>query len=115
MYQNSIIFILGGSITLAITYFENAGFPMLSRLAALFPVFTWMSYLFIGQNHGSAEVSSHSLFVLLGTLFAWMPYMLTIHFLSPHLGTTKAILVAIVVFVILALIYIKLYPKIILV
>jgi uncharacterized membrane protein (GlpM family) len=111
MFKNIFIFFLGGSITLAITYFENAGFPLLSRLAALFPVFTWLSYLFIGQSQGPKEVSSHSLYVLLGTLFTWAPYMLVIHFLSPRLGVTRSILVAMAVFLVLAVIFIKTYQK----
>jgi uncharacterized membrane protein (GlpM family) len=112
MYKNIFIFVLGGSITLAITYFQEAGFPLLSRLAALFPVFTWISYIFIGQGQGGAsEVSRHSLYVVLGTIFTWVPYMLVIHFLTPRLGATKTILIAIGVFLVLALIFIKVYPK----
>ena len=112
MYKYLFIFVLGGSITLAITYFQEAGFPLLSRLAALFPVFTWISYLFIGRGRdGSLEVSKHSLYVVLGTLFTWVPYMLVIHFLSPRFGATKTILIAIGIFLVLALIFIKVYPK----
>jgi uncharacterized membrane protein (GlpM family) len=103
------IFAVGGLITLAITYFETSGFPLLSRLAALFPVFTWISYLFIGKLSGSEAVSKHSLFVLLGTLFAWVPYMLAIYFLAPRIGSLKAILAAILIFVVLAVIFIKIY------
>ncbi len=102
-------FIVGGLITTAIVFFEASGFPLLSRLAALFPVFTWMSYLFIGQLKGAKEVSSHSLFVLLGTIVAWIPYMLTIYYLAPRIGATKAILVGIGVFLVLALVYIYFY------
>lgn len=102
-------FILGGLITTAIIYFEVSGFPLLSRLAALFPIFTWLSYLFIGKLSGAQEVSRHSLFVLLGTIFAWIPYMLTIYFLAPKIGSAKAIIVAIALFLILALIFIKFY------
>jgi len=40
----------------------------MSRLAALFPVFTWLSYLFIGRSQGGEAVSSQALFVLLGRL-----------------------------------------------
>ena len=64
-------FIIGGVVTVAIVFFESSGFPTLSRLAALFPVFTWLSYLFIGRLEGSEAVSRHSLFVLLGTIVAW--------------------------------------------
>lgn len=102
-------FLAGGLITFAITYFEAAGFPLLSRLAALFPVFTWLSYIFIGEFAGGEEVARHSLFVLLGTIFAWMPYMLTIYFLAPRFGAVKAVAAGIVVFTVCATIFIKFY------
>lgn len=102
-------FLVGGLVTFAITYFEISGLPLLSRLAALFPVFTWISYLFIGRLDGAQAVSSHALFVLLGTIVAWMPYMLVVYYFAPKLGTDKAIVLGIVVFIILAMTFIKFY------
>lgn len=104
-----LTFIIGGLITTAITYFESSGWPLVSRLAALFPVFTWLSYLFIGKISGSEAVSRHALFVLLGTIVAWLPYMFIIYFFAPKIGAVKAIILGICVFLILAVIFIKLY------
>ena len=95
-------FLVGGTITVLITYFEASGFPLLSRLAALFPVFTWLSYLFIGKLSGDTEVSRHSLFVLLGTIVAWIPYMFIVYYFAPKIGSTKAVLAGLVTFVVLA-------------
>lgn len=94
---------------MAITYFELSGFPTLSRLAALFPVFTWLSYLFIGRLSGPEAVSRHAMFVLLGTLVAWVPYMFMIYFFAPKIGSTKAIVFGMVVFVVLAWLFVKFY------
>jgi uncharacterized membrane protein (GlpM family) len=102
-------FVVGGVVTTLIVYFEASGQPLLSRLAALFPIFTWLSYLFIGKLSGGESISSHSLFVLLGTLFSWVPYMLVIYFLAPKIGSAKAVLLAVGVFLVLALIFIKIY------
>lgn len=104
-------FLVGGVVTTLITYFEISGFPMLSRLAALFPVFTWLSYLFIGDISGPDAVAKHSLFVLLGTLIAWVPYMLTIYLLAPRVGSWKAIVAGMVVFVVLATLFVYFYKK----
>ena len=104
-------FVVGGAITVLITYFEVAGFPLLSRLAALFPIFTWLSYIFIGELSGPDAVSKHSLFVLLGTIVAWIPYMLVIYLLAPKIGSLKAIIVGLVVFIVLATIFVLLYKK----
>lgn len=109
MYAYLFSFLIGGTITTMIIYFEASGFPLISRLAALFPIFTWLSYLFIGHISGPQEVSRHSLFVLLGTLFCWAPYMLLIYFLAPRIGSLRAILAALTVFIILALIFIRIY------
>ena len=109
MTEYIIAFIVGGFITAAITYLETSGFSLLSRLAALFPVFTWISYLFIGRISGAEAVSRHSLFVLLGTIVAWIPYMIVIHFFAPRIGSTRAIILAIAVFLVLAVIFIRFY------
>ncbi len=102
-------FLIGGLITLAIVYFEASGQPLISRLAALFPVFTWLSYLFIGKLSGPEAVSKHSLFVLLGTIICWIPYMLAIWYLAPKIGSTKAIISGVVIFLVLALIFVEFY------
>jgi uncharacterized membrane protein (GlpM family) len=102
-------FLIGGLVTLAITYFEFSGHPLLSRLAALFPVFTWLSYFFIGRFSKEEAVTSHALFVLLGTLACWVPYMLTLYLLTPRIGSLWAIIVGIALFLFLATIFITFY------
>jgi uncharacterized membrane protein (GlpM family) len=111
MLEYIFAFFVGGIITVIITYFELSGFPTLSRLATMFPIFTWLSYLMIGHMGGPKTVADHSLFVLLGTLFAWVPYMLVIHFCAPRLGVNKSIALAILVFIILAIVFVKIYQK----
>lgn len=108
MNQYLIVFIAGGVVSAAVTYFENTGWPIVSRLAALFPVATWVSYLFIGHMSGAKAVSKHSLFVLLGTIFAWLPYMFVIYYFSEKIGVNKAIALGIGVFILMALIFIYL-------
>src|SRR3989344_3216685 len=109
MKEYIFAFLAGGFITVLIVYFEAGGFPILSRLAALFPVFTWLSYLFIGKLAGSEAVSRHALFVLLGTIVAWLPYMFVIYYFAPKIGTMKAVLTGLLVFIFLATIFIKFY------
>jgi uncharacterized membrane protein (GlpM family) len=102
-------FLVGGTITTLITYFEVSGFPLLSRLATLFPVFTWLSYLFIGKLSGPEVTSKHALFVLLGTIVAWLPYMFVIYYFAPKIGSGKAIAFGLIVFVVLALVFVGFY------
>lgn len=109
MKEYIFAFVAGGAITAVITYFEINGRPLFSRLAALFPVFTWLSYLFIGKLAGGEAVSRHARFVLLGTLVAWVPYMLMIYYYAPRIGAAKAVAVGLAVFLVLALAFVKFY------
>ena len=105
-------FVVGGTIVTSIIAFEESGFPLLSRLAALFPVFTWLSYLFIASVQTPSEISAHAKFVLIGTIVCWVPYMLIIIYLSPKIGVQKAVLAAIAAFIILALLFSFLYYRV---
>jgi len=100
-------FLAGGTVTVAITFFEFMGIRTLSGFFAIMPVSTWVSYLFIGQIDGPATVSRHALFVMLGTLAAWFPYMLAVYLLAPKIGTNKAILVGLIVFGLCALVFMR--------
>lgn len=59
-----IYFITGGIFTVTIVILEQSGFRILSGLMALIPVFTLVSYIFIGQTQGGLAVSEHTKFVL---------------------------------------------------
>lgn len=106
-----IYFITGGTITTAIIALEETGMPLLSRLAALFPIFTWLSYLFIANSNPSEQVVSHAKFVLIGTIISWIPYMLSIIYFTPKFGVNKAIIISMILFTIIALIYSFIYLK----
>ena len=107
-----LYFIAGGVITTAIVALEESGMPLLSRLAALFPVFTWLAYLFIGQSGTAQQVADHAKFVLIGTIISWIPYMLSIIYFSPKLGVYKSIALSIAIFIIIALIFTYFYFRI---
>lgn len=101
-----IYFITGGLFTTLIVVLEEHGFRLLSGLMALIPVFTLVSYIFIGQSQGGSAVSQHAKFVLWGTVISWIPYMITVIYLAPKIGPTKAIIAGMAVFFILATVFI---------
>jgi len=101
-----IYFITGGLFTTIIVMLEESNQRILSGLATLIPVFTLVAYIFIGESKGGRAVGQHAWFVLLGTLVSWVPYMLAVAYLSPIIGSSKAILVGLTIFFILALLYI---------
>ena len=100
-----IYFITGGIVTTLIVVLEESGLRLWSGLATLVPVFTMISYVFIGQSRGGKALSQHAWFVLVGTLVSWVPYMVTVALLSPHMSSNKAIAIGLGVFFVLALMY----------
>ena len=95
-------FVVGGTVTALIVALEKSGHRTLSGFATLIPVFTLVSYIFIGQSEGGLAVSTHSKFVLIGTLISWVPYMIVIAMLAPKVGANKAIAAGLAVFFVLA-------------
>ncbi|MDR3642198.1 MAG: hypothetical protein P4L74_01050 [Candidatus Doudnabacteria bacterium] len=98
-----LYFFTGGIVTVIIVGLEESGLRLWSGLATLIPVFTLVSYFFIGNSSGGLAVSQHSKFVLIGTLVSWVPYMLAIAILAPKIGSNRAIAWGLVIFFILAL------------
>ena len=101
-----IYFITGGLFTTLIVYFEESNNRLLSGLMALIPVFTLVSYIFIGQSQGGLAVSQNAKFVLWGTIVSWIPYMIAVAYFSPKLGPNKAIVIGMIVFFVLATLFI---------
>lgn len=99
-------FVIGGTVTALIVGLEESGMRLWSGFAALVPVFTVVSYLFIGAAKDSMAVSQHSRFVLVGTLVSWVPYMAVVAFTAPKLGASRSIGLGLVVFTILAAVYV---------
>jgi uncharacterized membrane protein (GlpM family) len=100
-----IYFVTGGIVTTLIVALEEKGLRLWSGLAALIPIFTLISYIFIGKSQGGKALSQHAWFVLIGTLVSWVPYMITVAVLSPYMSSNKTIVIGLGVFFILATLY----------
>lgn len=106
-----LYFFTGGIVTVLIVWLEESGLRWWSGVAALMPIFTLVSYIFIGNSKGGAAVGQHSKFVLVGTLVSWVPYMITIAILAPRIGSNKAIILGMFVFFVLVLAFVFLVDK----
>ncbi len=104
-------FFVGGTVTALIVGLEESGLRTWSGVAALVPVFTLVSYFFIGISKGAIAVSQHSKFVLFGTLASLVPYMMVIAYAAPKLGPTRAIGLGLVVFFVLAVAFVWFVEK----
>lgn len=103
-----VYFLTGGVVTTAIVLLEQSNMRLLSGLATLVPVFTLIAYLFIGETSGGADLSQHAKLVLIGTLVAWVPYMLVVIWLAPHVSTYKTIGAGLAVFFVCAIVFLLL-------
>lgn len=108
MFNILIYFVAGGVVTTVIVLLEQSGLRLLSGLATLMPVFTLIAYLFIGESRGGMELSDHAKLVLVGTLVAWVPYMLVVIWLAPHWSTYRAVGAGLATFFVLAIIFLLL-------
>ena len=97
-----IYFLTGGVVTLIIVGLEESGLRTWSGIATLMPIFTLVSYIFIGNKGGGVAVAEHAKFVLFGTLISWVPYMLAVILLSSRLGAHKAIVIGLTIFFVCA-------------
>jgi uncharacterized membrane protein (GlpM family) len=97
-----IYFVTGGVVTTAIVLLEESGYRLLSGLATLMPVFTLIAYFFVGESRGGRALSQHAELVLVGTLVAWVPYMVTVIVLAPQYSTYKSIGAGLLVFFVCA-------------
>jgi len=108
MFNVVVYFLAGGVVTTAIVLLEESGLRLLSGFATLIPVFTLIAYFFIGESKGGTALSQHAQLVLVGTLVAWVPYMLVIIWLAPHWGAYKTIGAGLAVFFVLAITFLLL-------
>jgi len=97
-----IYFVTGCIVTTAIVLLEESGYRLLSGLATLMPVFTLIAYFFVGESRGGRALSEHAQLVLVGTLVAWVPYMVTVIMMAPHYSTYKSIGAGLAVFLVCA-------------
>ncbi len=104
-------FLVGGTVTALIVGLEESELRTWSGIAALMPVFTMVSYFFIGQSGSAIAVSQHSKFVLVGTLVSWMPYMAVVALTAPRLGVNRSIGLGLAVFFVLATAYVSVTAK----
>ena len=106
-----IAFLVGGTVTSLITTLELSNLRIWSGVATLVPVFTLISYLTIGFSKNGLAVSNHAKFVLFGTIVTWIPYMITIILLSPHIGTLRSVGAGLSVFFLLCIIFVVTVEK----
>jgi uncharacterized membrane protein (GlpM family) len=93
-----IYFLTGGVVTTLIVSLEQSGYRFLSGFVAIMPIFTLIAYFFIGLGQNGVALSQNGKLVLVGTLVAWVPYMLAVIFLAPHMSPSKAIGLGFLVF-----------------
>ena len=114
MLDYFLYFITGGAIVTAVIWLARAGYPFLSGIALVFPSVTLVSFYFVGKSSGWEAVALSAKSTLYATFFVWMPYIITIAYLTPKFGVNKTLAIGTMVFFILAFVWICLNKAILL-
>lgn len=101
MLRYVLYFLVGGFVITLISVLAERGHPLLAGIAAIFPGITLVSFYFIGQAAGDDAVALTAKSCL-QSLFIWIPYALAVIWLSPRIGTNKALLIGVLIFTVLA-------------
>ncbi len=96
-----LYFIVGGSAVTAAVLLAEAGNPFLSALAILFPGTSLVSYYFIGKIVGAEAVAISVKSTIVSAFIVWMPYLITLMYLTPRLGIERALIVGVIVFLVM--------------
>lgn len=111
IYNTLIYFIAGGATVTAAVLLSEVGSPILSGLAILFPGITVISYYFIGKSMGVTAASASINSTVVSSIIVWLPYMITLAYLTPKIGVNKAILYSIAVFLIIGVVWVYVNNK----
>ena len=103
MLRYVLYFLVGGTVVTLISVLAERGHPLLAGIMAIFPGITLVSFYFIGKAAGDAAVAATAKACLL-SIPIWIPYALTIVWLSPRIGTNKALVIGVLIFTVLAFI-----------
>lgn len=101
MLQYLLYFLVGGTVVTAITVLAERGHPLLAGVVTLFPSITVVSFYFIGKSAGNEAVAATARSCLIA-LSVWIPYIVTVIWLSPRIGTNRALLMGVLIFILLA-------------
>jgi uncharacterized membrane protein (GlpM family) len=101
MLRYLLYFLVGGFVVTLVTALAERGQPLLAGVVAIFPSITLVTFYFIGRSAGDLAVSLTAKSCLL-SFFVWIPYALAVIWLSPRLGTNKALAIGVLIYAVLA-------------
>ena len=103
----ALYFVIGGLVVSLVTYFGSQGKSELAVFIAFLPGTTLITLItiYLGGGTGAAVSYAKSMLILLP---AWVLYVLGVIFLLPRLGLAVSMLVSVAVYVVAALLTMRL-------
>ena len=103
----ALYFVIGGLVVSLVTYFGSQGKSELAVFIAFLPGTTLITLItiYLGGGTGAAVSYAKSMLILLP---AWVFYVLGVIFLLPRLGLAVSMLVSVAVYVVAALLTMRL-------
>lgn len=108
MIKYLLYFLVGGSIITSAALLAELGHPFLGGILMVLPNLSLVGFYFVNKVAGSSAVLVTVKSSLLGTIFVWPVYMISILFLIPKLGVNKSLVIGLIISLFLAFIFILL-------
>jgi len=109
MIEYILYFIIGGIIVTSSILLARIGHPILGGVLMVLPNLSLVGFYFINKTSGSNAVISTVKSSLIGTVFIWPIYMISLLYFIPKIGVNKALLIGVLISVILAVIFLLLW------
>jgi uncharacterized membrane protein (GlpM family) len=103
-----LYFLIGGTVISTVTYFASHTRSLLAAFLATMPVITLITFVTIYNEVGQQGIIPYAKGLII-MLFPWGMYILSIILLSPRVGFVPALITGLTLYVIVALIILKIF------
>lgn len=108
MIKYLLYFLVGGSVITFSALLAEMGYPFLGGILMTLPNLSLVGFYFINKIAGSSAVLIAVKSSLLGTIFVWPIYMLSLLYFIPKYGVNKALLFGLIISLVFAIVFVLL-------
>lgn len=108
MIKYLLYFLVGGSVITFSALLAEMGYPFLGGLLMVLPNISLVGFYFINKIAGGSAVLIAVKSSLLGTIFVWPLYMISLLYFIPKYGVNRALLLGLMVSLVFAIVFVLL-------
>lgn len=106
MIKYLLYFLVGGFIITSTALLAEIGHPFLGGILLVLPNLSLVAFYFINKVVGDSAVIIAVKASLLGTIFIWPAYMLSLIFLIPKIGVNRSLVIGFFISLFLAILFV---------